>query len=72
MAPVPFSESVARVRDAIEKETGHYFDCCLINWYSDGDCAVSAVSSELNALHTQPLFLFYLHRSTFVHDLKPQ
>lgn len=41
MAPVPFTVNVARVRDIIEKETGIYYDCCLINWYDDGECAVS-------------------------------
>lgn len=41
MAPVSFTRNVAAVRDAIEKETGIYYDCCLINWYDDGECAVS-------------------------------
>lgn len=41
MAPVPFTQNVAAVRDAIEKQSGIYYDCCLINWYDDGECAVS-------------------------------
>ena len=40
MAPVPFTHNIATVRDVIEKETGIYYDCCLINWYDDGECAV--------------------------------
>jgi hypothetical protein len=40
MTPVPFSHNVAAVRDAIEKQSGIYYDCCLINWYDDGECAV--------------------------------
>lgn len=39
MSPVPFADCVARVRDAIEQETGVYYDCCLLNWYQDGECA---------------------------------
>ncbi len=39
MSPVPFAGCVARVRDAIEAATGVYYDCCLINWYQDGECA---------------------------------
>ena len=43
MAPVPFTANVAKVRDIIERETGVYYDCCLINWYDDGECAVSII-----------------------------
>eukprot|EP01041_Mallomonas_annulata_P008353 gene8353-17211_t len=39
MVPVPFSPSVTRVRDAIEEATGIRYDCCLINWYGDGESA---------------------------------
>ena len=39
MIPFPFTESIARVRDVIEAETGIYYDCCLINHYADGECA---------------------------------
>jgi alkylated DNA repair dioxygenase AlkB len=39
MIPVPFCESVKSVRDAVEQKTGHFFDCCLINYYPDGDSA---------------------------------
>jgi hypothetical protein len=41
MAPVPFTTNIAAVRDVIEEATGIYYDCCLINWYDDGECAVS-------------------------------
>ena len=44
MAPVSFTRNVAAVRDAIEKETGIYYDCCLINWYDDGECAVRDIN----------------------------
>ena len=43
MTPVPFTNNVALVRDAIERATGIYYDCCLINWYDDGECAVSTI-----------------------------
>jgi len=39
MSPVPFSPTVTRVRDAIEEATGIRYDCCLINWYGDGESA---------------------------------
>ena len=39
MRPVPFTPAVASVRDAVEAVSGHRFDCALINWYEDGDCA---------------------------------
>ena len=51
MAPVPFTRNVAAVRDAIEKHTGIYYDCCLINWYDDGECAVRRSSSYLHHPH---------------------
>ena len=39
MRPVPYTPAVASVRDAVEAVSGHRFDCALINWYEDGDCA---------------------------------
>jgi len=39
MVPVPFCDSVRNVRDAVELRTGHFFDCCLINYYPDGESA---------------------------------
>ena len=39
MVPVPFTSSVIKVRDLIEKTTGTRYDCALINLYPDGECA---------------------------------
>lgn len=55
MAPVPFTANVAKVRDIIEKETGIYYDCCLINWYDDGECAVSPMIFLLLEAYEQVL-----------------
>jgi len=41
MAPAPMAPCVVAVRDALEKETGERFDCCLINMYANGDVACS-------------------------------
>ena len=57
MAPVPFTHNIATVRDVIEKETGIYYDCCLINWYDDGECAVrSDKLMSLRSFHIISLF----------------
>ena len=39
MPPVAFTRSVARVRDYIHDQTGIYYDCALLNFYRDGNCA---------------------------------
>lgn len=39
MAPVPFTSTVAIVRDSLYDRTGIYYDCCLLNWYEDGEAA---------------------------------
>mmetsp|Transcript_33847 Transcript_33847/g.52714 ORF Transcript_33847/g.52714 Transcript_33847/m.52714 type:complete len:240 (+) Transcript_33847:252-971(+) len=39
MAPVPFSPSVRRIRDELFEKTNIRYDCCLINYYPDGDSA---------------------------------
>jgi len=39
MSPSPFVDCITKVRDAIDAATGIYYDCCLINYYADGECA---------------------------------
>lgn len=45
MSPVPFSSSIAKVRDIVEEETGIRYDCALINRYPDGETVVSLTLS---------------------------
>ena len=40
MAPVPLSPCIASLRDHLFHELNIYFDCFLVNYYPDGDCAV--------------------------------
>jgi len=39
MIPTAFTPSIAKVRDFIFQKTGVYYDCCLLNLYTTGDCA---------------------------------
>ncbi|KAJ1489068.1 hypothetical protein T484DRAFT_1615659 [Baffinella frigidus] len=39
MAPTAFTPLVASVRDKLETISGIRFDCCLVNFYPDGDSA---------------------------------
>ena len=43
MAPVPLSPCIASLRDHLFHELNIYFDCCLVNYYPDGDCAVRSL-----------------------------
>ena len=68
MDPQPFSPIVASIRDKVHAATGHYFDCCLINLYRDGECACAYHSDpDMVKFKAHVLHMFVCMKSMCVH-----